>query len=127
MTEFKIVRACSQANGGFIITCSRFLTDVPGFYYSATSLGQNRKPTLAEAFDLLKAGEAANYIMNAGTEGSGNDQVTNTCGIAMSHAYSILAAFEMTDASQVKHKMLLMRNPWGTTGYNQAWKHDDSN
>ena len=49
------------------------MTGVPGFYYSATTLGQSGKPTLDEAHDLLKAGEAANYIMAAGTEGSGND------------------------------------------------------
>lgn len=36
----------------------------------------------------------------------------------MSHAYTILAAFQMTDASGVAHKCYLIRNPWGVTYYN---------
>lgn len=45
----------------------------------------------------------------------------------MSHAYSILAAFSMTDASDVVHKCLLVRNPWGVCYYNGAWNKDDAN
>jgi len=75
---------------------------------------------------MLLEAETANYIMAVGTAGSGNDQHTNTCGIAMSHAYSMLAAFTMTDASNVAHKMLLLRNPWGTTGYSAGWNHADT-
>ena len=33
--------------------------------------------------------------MTAGSAGGGNDQETNSCGIAKSHAYSIFAAFEL--------------------------------
>ena len=44
----------------------------------------------------------------------------------MSHAYSILAAFKMTDAGGTEHKCLLMRNPWGESNYNQTWSKDDS-
>jgi len=47
----------------------------------------------------MKAAETANYIMSAGSDGTGDDQVSNTCGLAMSHAYAILAAFEMTSGS----------------------------
>lgn len=64
--------------------------------------------------------------MGAGTAGSGNDQTQNSCGIAESHAYSIIAVFTMTDSSGVEHKCLLMRNPWGTCNYNQEWSKDDS-
>lgn len=44
----------------------------------------------------------------------------------MSHAYSILAPFTMTDTNNVAHKMLLMRNPWGETSYRSDWSSDDS-
>jgi hypothetical protein len=44
----------------------------------------------------------------------------------MSHAYSVLAAFTMTDASRVSHKCLLIRNPWGVAYYNQEWNKDDT-
>ena len=63
--------------------------------------------------------------MSAGTDGSGNDQQTNTCGIAMSHAYAILAAFEMKDSAGTVHKMLMMRNPWGVTKYSAKWNYAD--
>lgn len=72
----------------------------------------------------MKAAETANYIMSAGSDGTGDDQVSNTCGLAMSHAYAILAAFEMTSGSTT-YQMLMLRNPWGTTGYSGTWKNSD--
>ena len=68
----------------------------------------------------------ANYAMSAGTDG-GSDSGRNACGIAEAHAYTILAAYKMTDSSSVEHKMVLLRNPWGVTDYSGAWKHDDAN
>jgi hypothetical protein len=75
----------------------------------------------------LLAADAANYIMGAGTSGTGNNQVLNSCGLAESHAYSILAVFIMTDANNISHKCLLMRNPWGTSHYKLQWSKDDPN
>ena len=66
-------------------------------------------------------------MMGASTAGSGNDQETNTCGIAMSHAYTIVAVFEMTDANGVAHKCVLVRNPWGSNGYSYTWHRGDAN
>ena len=65
--------------------------------------------------------------MGAASAGTGNDQILNGCGIAESHAYSILAAFKMKDANGIEHKCLLMRNPWGTSYYSQEWSKDDPN
>ena len=45
----------------------------------------------------------------------------------MSHAYSVLAVFEMTDASSVVHKAMVIRNPWGVSYYTGTWNKDDSN
>ena len=115
-------------DGGFLVEGVRALTGVPAFSYDANSIGKSTTGalTIDQAYALLKAGEDANYIMAAGTDGSGNDQVTNTCGVAMSHAYAILAAYEMKDASNNVYKMLLMRNPWGTTQYSAPWHKGDS-
>jgi len=74
----------------------------------------------------MMAADAANYLMGAGTAGNGNDQEMNACGIAMSHAYSILAPFTMTLADGTPIKMLLIRNPWGTSYYSSDWKASDS-
>lgn len=52
--------------------------------------------------------------MGAGTDGR-SDTMLNKCGNHMAHAYSIIAAFNMTDDKLKKttHNMLLIRNPWG--------------
>ena len=65
--------------------------------------------------------------MAAGTDGGGNDQETNACGIAKSHAYSIITAFTMTDANGNEHDMVMLRNPWGMTQYSGTWFKDDPN
>jgi hypothetical protein len=70
------------------------------------------------------AADAANYLMGAGTAGNGDDTQNNGCGIAMSHAYSILAAFTMTDASNISYKMFLIKNPWGGSLYSSDWNKD---
>ena len=41
--------------------------------------------------------------MAASTAGSGNDQEFNSCGIPMSHAYSIIGSFSMIDANGDAH------------------------
>ena len=67
--------------------------------------------------------------MSAGTIGSsssGGDQVTNDCGIARMHAYSILESFVILDANSQEHKMLMIRNPWGKTYYTGEWNYRDA-
>lgn len=44
----------------------------------------------------------------------------------MSHAYSIIAAFSMTDAAGTVHRCLLVRNPWGSSYYTGPWNKDDT-
>lgn len=63
--------------------------------------------------------------MAAGT-GSGADSTYNVCGIANGHAYSILAAFNMTDDTGKINSVYLIRNPWGLDYYyNQTWNSTD--
>lgn len=62
--------------------------------------------------------------MNAGTGGT-SDTETNSCGIAMAHAYSVFTAFELT-VSGTTYDMLMVRNPWGVTNYKGAFKFDDA-
>lgn len=78
------------------------------------------------AFEQLQAADAANYLMSVSTDGEVDSQ-QNSCGIAERHAYSILAVFTMIDKNGTEHKCLLMRNPWGLTGYNGTWSKDDPN
>jgi hypothetical protein len=54
------------------------------------------------------------------------DSTTNACGVVQGHAYSILSAFQMTDADDVVHNMIMVRNPWGITYYSGEWNSGDS-
>lgn len=63
--------------------------------------------------------------MSAGTSSSGDQTELNSCGLAKSHAYSILSAFMIKENSEYTY-MLLARNPWGKTQYNSDWSHADS-
>lgn len=75
----------------------------------------------------MKDAEAGGYILGAGTVGAGNSQ-NNECGITELHAFSILSVFEInyTESGTAKtDKVLLMRNPWGVSFYNDSWSHAD--
>lgn len=97
---------------------------MPVFRYETTDI--TTTADVNEAYDRIKAADAANYLMALATSGSGNDQVTNSCGIAKSHAYSLIAAFTMTDAAGTDHKCLLIRNPWGVSYYSGTWYKNDA-
>ena len=128
----KIKGSYDAADGGFITSGIRALTGAPVFRYEASEinvLDEDNKYILMSAYDaymMLKSAEDANFMMGVSTDGNGNDQEKNSCGIAKSHAYSILSVFSMTDAEGVEHTMLLMRNPWGKTTYSSDWKSTDS-
>lgn len=95
---------------------------VPYFDYSDTT-----QANLDDRYSLIKKADAAGFLMGVGTDGNGNDQVNNACGMAMSHAFSLVTAFTMTDAAQVAHEMLMLRNPWGNTAYSGTWHKADPN
>jgi hypothetical protein len=68
----------------------------------------------------IKNGLAAGYLSAAGTAGTSNTE-KNACGIAQSHIYTIMAAFEING-----EKVFLMRNPWGVSYYTSRWNFEDS-
>lgn len=113
----KIKGNYAQANGGFVVSGLRSLTGVPTFTYYVSTAGFSAD----ETFTLLKAADEVDYPMGAGTA-AGSDTNFNDCGIAYSHAYSILGAFTMGS-----HEMILLRNPWGLTHYSGTWNKDDIN
>ena len=90
-----------NADGGLIENGLHSLTGVPVFRYDAADISDAN--VAANFFRLLIAADAANYIMGAGTAGNGNNQILNSCGLAESHAYSILSAFTMTDSNGAIH------------------------
>ena len=112
------------ANGDLVKNGIRSLTGIPVFSYYCGYISNST--LLAETFSRIKAADDADYLILASTAGDGSDQVTNHCGVAKSHAYTIISAFEMVDDSGTTHQMVLMRNPWSSTGYSWDWHKDDS-
>lgn len=104
-----------------VATGMRSLTGAPYFSYYPTA------EDVALVYEIILEADEANYLMAGGTAGGGNDQENNACGIAMSHAYSLLTGFTMTDADGTAHDLLMFRNPWGQTGYTGTWSKDDAN
>lgn len=114
----KIKGNYEAADGGIINSGMRALSGLPVFAYMKADYQTDDKIT--ELYGILSAADTAKYVMGFGTDGGGNDQESNSCGIAKSHAYTILAAFKIdTD------ELLLVRNPWGTTNYKDTdWDKD---
>jgi len=53
-------------------------------------------------WDYYKIGEDAKYVMTAQTKGTVKDQVIGACGLKEGRNFVMLAAWEMTDASNKK-------------------------
>ena len=110
--------------GGITSNGIRALTGVPVFDYWSFDIYAN-DASMNDHWQKLIDGEEKGYIMTAGTAGQGDDSAFNACGIAKSHAYSLIAAFTMTDAASFEHRMLMIRNPWGENNYSWKWSRDD--
>lgn len=115
----KVKGTYTQGESGFLENGLRSLVGCPVYSYTTT----NQDADTVHA--LIMNADSLNYIMGAAT-GSGSDTTYNSYGIALGHAYSLIAAFELKTGSTVDHKMYMVRNPWGTSTYNGTWKGDDS-
>lgn len=73
----------------------------------------------------MKNGLSAGYLLGIGTDGSDNT-VTNSCGITKSHAFSVPYIFEITATGGSAEKVMMIRNPWGTTAYSSDWHKNDA-
>lgn len=115
----KVKGSYTMADGGFVENGLRSLVGSPVFSYITTYADADTTHA------LLMSADGLNYIMGAATAGATDTQY-NGCGIAMSHAYSLISAFELKTSSTVDHKMYMMRNPWGISTYNGSWYYGDS-
>lgn len=72
--------------------------------------------------EALKRGD----ILSLGTYGNGDDSVTNSYGLVMSHAYTVIDTVRLTTDNEEVHRLIKMRNPWGSEYYDGAWCDDCS-
>ena len=114
-----------RADGGLLATGLRAMTGAPTFSYDLRYLSQYMNATGFYAY--LTLNNDLDFLIASGTNGDGDDSVFNSCGIAKSHAYAIIETFNMTLANGTEINMIMLRNPWSVTYYNQEWSHDDPN
>jgi len=115
----KVKGTYTMADGGFMENGIRSLVGCPVVSYTTDSISAD------DAFTALKAANDLNYIMGTGTTG-GADSDVNSCNVAMSHAYSLIAAFELKTGGTVDHKLYMIRNPWGQAFFNGTWSQSDT-
>jgi len=110
-----------NSEGGMNVNTLRSFTSAPVFSYS-----QVNNDSLKDLFNKMREADEKKYIMTASSHGS-NDSMYNGCGVAMGHAYSVLQTFQMTKADGEVIDMMIVRNPWGKTGYSWKWHQGDPN
>jgi calpain-15 len=76
-------------------------------------------------FTLIKSYEDRDFVMVAGTSGSGENEIENS-GIAGGHAYSLLSAHSIRDKNNRKVELVKLRNPWGNYEWKGDWSDNDS-
>ena len=109
----------ATANGGFVPNGLRSLVGCPISDYLT-----EENTDAHVVWTAMKEADGLDYILGAGTFGS--DDEVNECNVVAGHAYSVIAVFELKTGETVDHKMYMVRNPWGTTEYDQNWRHDDA-
>jgi hypothetical protein len=107
-------------SGGYIGEAMRVLAGAPCTYNSLAYM------TADTVWTDLSAHDGSNYIMGAGTAGSGNDQEQNDLGLAMSHAFTVLGVNTITDSATGEEvRLVRIRNPWGSEQYSGPWSDGD--
>jgi hypothetical protein len=85
-------------NGGYPSETFRFLTNVPAYYYSVSSL------TPATLWSLASGAVQTDFIMGATTAG-GVDTEANVLNMPLGHAYSFLDARQVTAVNGTTYKL----------------------
>jgi hypothetical protein len=58
------------------------------------------------------------FLFSASSPGSYGDDTTARQGLALQHAYSVIKAVEEEDEDGKKHRLVMIRNPWGRRSWN---------
>ena len=75
---------------GYYASGIRALVGAPNFFY--TDIDDTEL-----YFNMVQEADDAGLLMAIDTEGDGDDTTNNICGMTMSHTFSLIAAFTMTD------------------------------
>ena len=95
----KLFKSYTNVEAGTVDEALEYLTGAPSFRWK-TNEGSDD-----EVWARLKQADMKKYVIGASSKNS----VQKASGVVGSHAYTVIGAYEVE-----KHKLLKLRNPWGT-------------
>lgn len=132
-------KAWAKVHGGYLNIeaglTREALRDLTGA--SAKTYFTKKKPE--ELWGRLLDAEANNYVMTAGSDNlsGGSDAYVAKIGICGSHAYSLLAVFQVFNdggnytkvgfEDDWTDRIVKLRNPWGSGEWKGKWSDEDEN
>ena len=132
-------KAWAKIHGGYLNIeaglTREALRDLTGASAKTFFLRQNPE----DIWDKLMEAERLNYIMTAGSDNlsGGSDAYIQKIGICGSHAYSLLAVYQVHwengrhvrkgPGEQHSERLVKLRNPWGSGEWHGKWSDSDRN
>ena len=112
----------SALNGGLVHTA---LVDLTGGVGQCVAL-QDEKPAIQDGslWRKLLTWHESGFLIGCGSN-AGSDSDTSKQGIVQGHAYAILRVVEVDD-SRGSHKLLCLRNPWGSGEWKGKFSDQDT-
>lgn len=133
-------KAWAKINGGFQNISAGLTREALRGFTGASCKTFFTQQNREEIWKKLMVGDKMNFIMTAATDdlNNGSDDYQDKIGICGSHAYSLLAVYEITNVNglwqlvqpgsqpsgQVE-RLVKLRNPWGKCEWKGSWNDND--
>ena len=96
------------------------MTGSPYFTLGHQKLIDNKETH--KLWDELSSKLEADYMITCGSpNGTGSDQDSNEDGLPYMHAFSVMQVLEVTDDEGGMHRIVQLRNPWGSERWAGDW------
>lgn len=112
--------------GGKAGMALHILTGYPEMDYMHGNLSHltETNQALDDLWHKMFAADTKGYTIGAGTAGAGEMDIDGS-GIVSGHAYTMIGAYEVTDAQGNPERLVKLRNPWGQTEFKGSWNDED--
>ena len=101
--------------GGISSEAVRTLTRAPYEWFPHNDI------SVEELWALLSKHDQGKDFIQVGTDGDGDDTVSNKVGLAKSHAYTVLDVHTLSKSGTC---LVKVRNPWGAENFHGSWSDD---
>jgi hypothetical protein len=103
--------------GGWQAETWKVLNGAPTSFFTMSSISYNSN----QAWSLIQSALANGFNVGADTSS------TPPYGLVAGHAHTVVGAYELRDSSgAIAHRLLRIKNPWGTDQYSGPWNDGDT-